>query len=179
MENQNRRCSPDRRLSECSRGQSTAVLQQQHVDRLHRHTIRTTSDSAGMAHANGPAARCHFSTCPFIFSQLQRSVCTNGTYSLLPQRRLIKTSYVYYVPVVLLLLLPLFLFLYLCFCSRVPHTTISPFLYLPFYFFAATTKWLYKRHSFPISLLARLIFRFVTTGLILGTPLLLLLFSSH
>ena len=26
----------------------------------------------------------HFSTYPFIFSQLQRSVCTNGIYSLLP-----------------------------------------------------------------------------------------------
>ena len=111
LENQNRRCSPDRRLSECSRGQSTAVLQQQHVDRLHRHTIHTTS--AGMAHANGPAARCHFSSCPSFFSQLQRSVCTNSVYSLLPQHRLIKTSYVYYVPVVLLLLLPLFLSLYL------------------------------------------------------------------
>ena len=143
-----------------ARGQSTAELQQQHVDRLHRHTIHTTS--AGMAHANGPAARAtvnstswwwwgqkqrvvlnvvdadttqkatgatsaqidfvcvictsnsstaavaslslplslsvslfkgtsqryrHLSTCPFIFSQLQRSVCTNGIYSLLPQHR--------------------------------------------------------------------------------------------
>ena len=38
-----------------ARGQSTAVLQQQHVNRLHRHTIHTTS--AGMAHANGPTAR--------------------------------------------------------------------------------------------------------------------------
>ena len=38
-----------------ARGQSTAELQQQHVDRLHRHTIHTTS--AGMAHANGPTAR--------------------------------------------------------------------------------------------------------------------------
>ena len=55
-----------------ARGQSTAVLQQQHVDRLHRHTIHTTS----AAHGNGPTARCHFSTCPFTFSQLQRSVCT-------------------------------------------------------------------------------------------------------
>ena len=143
-----------------ARGQSTAELQQQHVDRLHRHTIHTTS--AGMAHANGPTARAtvnstswwwgqeqrvvlkfvdadttqkatgatsaqidfvcvlctsssaaavayiylplslslsvslfkgtsqryrHLSTCPFIFSQLQRSVCTNGIYSLLPQHR--------------------------------------------------------------------------------------------
>ena len=145
-----------------ARGQSTstAELQQQHVYRLHRHTIHTTS--AGMAHANGPTARAtvnstswwwgqeqrvvlnfvdadttqkatgatsaqidfvcvictsnsstaavaslslplslcvslfkgisqryrHLSTCPFIFSQLQRSVCTNGIYSLLPQHRL-------------------------------------------------------------------------------------------
>ena len=142
-----------------ARGQSTAVLQQQHVDRLHRHTIHTTS--AGMAHANGPTARAtvnstgwwwgqeqrvllnfgdadttqkatgatsaqpdcvcvictsnsstaavpslspplslcvfvqgslpkqyrHFLTCPSIFLQLQRSVCTNGIYSLLPQHR--------------------------------------------------------------------------------------------
>ena len=142
-----------------ARGQSTAELQQQHVDRLHRRTIHTTS--AGMAHANGPTARetvnstswwwgqeqrvvlnfvdadttqkatgatsaqidfvcvictrnsptaavaslslplslCvslfkgtsqryrHLSTCPFIFSQLQRSVCTNVIYSLLPQHR--------------------------------------------------------------------------------------------
>ena len=136
-----------------ARGQSTAELQQQHVDRLHRHTIHTTS--AGMAHANGPTARAtvnstswwwgqeqrvvlnfvdadttqkatgatsaqidlvcvictsnsstvavaslslplslcvtlfkgtsqryrHLSTCPFIFSQLQRSVCTKGISS--------------------------------------------------------------------------------------------------
>ena len=34
-------------------------------------------------------------------------------------------------------------------CSRVPHTTISPFLYLPFYFFATTTKCSCKRHLFP------------------------------
>ena len=37
-----------------ARGQSTAV-QQQHVDRLHRHAKHTTY--AGMAHANGPTAR--------------------------------------------------------------------------------------------------------------------------
>ena len=59
----------------------------------------------------------------------------------------------------------------LCIFSRVPHTTISPFLYLPFCFFAATTKCLYKGHLFPISLLARNICRFVTTGLILCKPL--------
>ena len=59
----------------------------------------------------------------------------------------------------------------LCIFSRVPHTTTSPFLYLPFYFFVATTKCLYKGHLFPNSLLARIIFRFVTTGRILCTPL--------
>ena len=142
-----------------ARGQSTAELKQQHVDRLHRHTIHTTS--AGMAHANGPTARAtvdstswwwareqrvvlkfgdadttqkatgatsaqidfvrvictsnsstaavaslslplslsvslfkgtsqqyrHLSTWPFIFSHLQRSVCTNGIYCLLLQHR--------------------------------------------------------------------------------------------
>ena len=143
------------------RPEHSTVLQQQPVDRLHRHTIHTTS--AGMAHANGPTARAtvtstswwqgqeqrvvlnlgdadtiqeatgstsaqidfvcvicisnsstaaavaslslplsvwcvfvqgyftqqhrHFSTCPFIFSQLLRSVCTNDIYSLLPQHR--------------------------------------------------------------------------------------------
>ena len=39
-----------------------------------------------------------------------------------------------------------------------PHT-ISPFLYLPFYFFAATTKCLYKQHLLPTSLLASIILR--------------------
>ena len=37
--------------------------------------------------------------------------------------------------------------------------TISPFLYLPFYFFAATTKCLYKQHLLPTSLLASIILR--------------------
>ena len=83
------------------------------------------------------------------------------------------TSNVYCVPVVLLLLLSLFISLSLCvcLCSRVPYTTISQFLYLPFYFFGATTKCLYKRHLSHTSLLARIIFWFVTTGLILCMPL--------
>ena len=43
--------------------------------------------------------------------------------------------------------------------QEVPHT-ISPFLYLPFYFFAATTKkCLYKQHLLPTSLLASIILR--------------------
>ena len=52
----------------------------------------------------------HLSTCPFIFSQLQRSVCTNGIYSLLPQHIYrLRMCTTWYVPVVLLLLLPIFI----------------------------------------------------------------------
>ena len=122
-----------------ARGQSTTVLQQQHVDRLHRHTIHTTS--AGMAHAIGPTARGN--RC--FYQLVVGTGATSGVElyfgdadtkpkrrRVLPQHR--QTSYVYYVPVVLLLLLlPLFLSLSLslCLCSRAPHTTISPFISLP------------------------------------------------
>ena len=37
----------------------------------------------------------------------------------------------------------------LCLCSGVPHTTISPFLYLPFFIFVATTKCLKKNQNAP------------------------------
>ena len=96
---------------------------------------------------------------PFYFSQLQRSVCTNGIYSLLPQHRYrlrMCTTHSSSAAAVAYLSLPLSLSL--CLCSGVPHT-ISPFLYLPFYFFAATTKCLYKQHLLPTSLLASIIFR--------------------
>ena len=55
-----------------ARGQSTAELQQQHVDRLHRHTIHTTS--AGMAHANGPTARATVNSTSWSWGQEQRVV---------------------------------------------------------------------------------------------------------
>ena len=55
-----------------ARGQSTAELQQQHVDRLHRHTIHTTS--AGMAHANGPTARATVNSTIWRWGQEQRVV---------------------------------------------------------------------------------------------------------
>ena len=55
-----------------ARGQSTAELQQQHVDRLHRHTIHTTS--AGMAHANGPTARATVNSTSWWWGQEQRVV---------------------------------------------------------------------------------------------------------
>ena len=59
-----------------ARGQSTAVLQQQHVDRLHRHTIHTTS--AGMAHANGPTARATVTSTSWWWGQEQRVVLNFG-----------------------------------------------------------------------------------------------------
>ena len=55
-----------------ARGQSTAELQQQHVDRLHRHTIHTTY--AGMAHANGPTARATINSTSWWWGQEQRVV---------------------------------------------------------------------------------------------------------
>ena len=55
-----------------ARGQSTAELQQQHVDRLHRHTVHTTS--AGMAHANGPPARATVNSTSWWWGQEQRVV---------------------------------------------------------------------------------------------------------
>ena len=220
-----------------ARGQSTAVLQQQQVDRLHRHTIHTTS--AGMAHANGTTARATAST-SWWWGQEQRVVlnfedadttqkATGATSAQMDFECVICTCNSSTAAVASLSLplslcgslfkgtshnniaisLPALLFfrsynevfvqtasipyylstdidfvcvlctssstaavapLSLCLCSRVPHTTISPFLYLPFNFFAATTKCSYKRHLLPTSLLARIIFRFVITGLILCTP---------
>ena len=55
-----------------ARRQSTAELQQQHVDRLNRHTIHTTS--AGMAHANGPTARATVNSTSWWWGQEQRVV---------------------------------------------------------------------------------------------------------
>ena len=55
-----------------ARGQSTAELQQQHVDRLNRHTIHTTS--AGMAHANSPTARATVNSTSWWWGQEQRVV---------------------------------------------------------------------------------------------------------
>ena len=59
-----------------ARGQSTAVLQQQQVDRLHRHTIHTTS--AGMAHANVPTARATVNSTSWWWGQEQRVVLNFG-----------------------------------------------------------------------------------------------------
>ena len=227
-----------------ARRQSTAELQQQHVDRLNRHTIHTTS--AGMAHANGPTARATVNSTSWWWGQEQRVVldfvdadttqkatgatsaqidfvcviCTSNSStaavaslslplsvcvcvcSRVPHNDIaiylpallffrsynevfVQTAFIpYYLSTdidfvcvlctsssaaaVAYLSLPISLSL--CLCSGVPHT-ISPFLYLPFYFFAATTKCLYKQHLLPTSLLWQVLFFDVTTGLILCTPL--------
>ena len=133
-----------------ARGQSTAVLQQQHVHRLPRHTIDTTS--AGMAHANGPTARCH-SLPDLLFFRSYNEV-------------FVQTAFIPYY-----LSTDIDFVCVLCISSSTaarrqtapPHYTHNfcwhgpcqrshdemPFLYLPFNFFAATTKCLYKRHLFP------------------------------
>ena len=69
----------------------------------------------------------------------------------------------------------------LCLCSRAAHTTISPFLYLPFYFFAATTKCLFKRHLFPTTsaqIYTTLYVYYVPVVLLLLLPLFLSLYLS-
>ena len=216
-----------------ARRQSTASeLQQQHVDRLNRHTIHTTS--AGMAHANGPTAGAtvnstswwwgqeqrvvlnfvdadttqkamgatsaqidfvcvirtsnsstaavaslslplslcvslfkgtsqryrHLSPCPFIFSQLQRSVCTNGIipYYLSTDIDFVcvlctssSAAAVAYLSLPLSLSLCVFVQGYLTQYIAISVPTL--------FFFAATTKCLYKRHLLPTSLLVSIIFR--------------------
>ena len=138
-----------------ARRQSTAELQQQHVDRLNRHTIPTTS--AGMAHANGPMARATVNSASWWWGQEQR-VVLNFVDADTTQKAMGATSaQIDFVCVICtsnsstaaVASLSLPLSLSLCVFVQRYLTTISPFIYLPFYFFAATTKCLYKRHLFP------------------------------
>ena len=144
------RCSPDRRLSECY----TAELQQQHVDRLHRHTIHTTS--AGMAHANGPTARATVNSTSWWWGQEQR-VVLNFVDADTTQKAMGATpAQIDFVCVICTsnsstaavasLSLPLSLSMSLFKGTSQRYRHLSN---LPFYFFAATTKCLYKRHLFP------------------------------
>ena len=59
-----------------ARGQSTPELQHQHVDRLHHHTMHTTS--AGMAHANGPIARATVNSTSWSWEQERRVALNFG-----------------------------------------------------------------------------------------------------
>ena len=139
-----------------ARRQSTAELQQQqHVDRLNRHTIHTTS--AGMAHANGPTARATVNSTSWWWGQEQR-VVLNFVDADTTQKAMGATSaQIDFVCVICtsnsstaaVASLSLPLSLSLCVFVQGYLTAISPFIYLPFYFFAATTKCLYKRHLFP------------------------------
>ena len=71
-----------------ARGQSTAELYTRaHVDRLHRHTIHTTS--AGMAHANGLTARATVNSTSWWWGQEHRLMLNFGDADTTQ-----KTSYV-------------------------------------------------------------------------------------
>ena len=127
-----------------ARGQSTAVLQQQHVDRLHRHTIHTTS--AGMAHANGPTARATVTSPSWWWGQEQRVVLNFGDADTTQKATGTTSAQIDFVCVICTsnsstaAVASLSLPLSLCVFVQGYLTTISPFIYLPFYFFAATTK---------------------------------------
>ena len=117
-----------------ARRQSTAELQQQHVDRLNRHTIHTTS--AGMAQANGPTARATVNSTSWWWGQEQRVVLNfvdadttqkamGATSAQIDFVCVICTSNSSTAAVASLLSLSLSL----CLCLRVPHNDIA--IYLP------------------------------------------------
>ena len=127
-----------------ARDQSTAELTKQHVDRLHRYTIHTTS--AGMAHANSPTARATVNSTSWWWGQEQRVVLNFGDTDTTQKATGATSAQIDFVCVICTnnsstadvtsLSLPLSV----CVFVQGYLTTISPFLYLPFYFFAATTK---------------------------------------
>ena len=127
-----------------ARGQNTAELQQQHVDRLHRHTIHTTS--AGMAHANGPTARATVNSTSWWWGQEQRVVLNFGDADTTQKATGATSAQINFVRVICTsnsstaAVASISLPLSLCVFVQGYPTTISPFIYLPFYFFAATTK---------------------------------------
>ena len=119
-----------------ARGQITAKLQQQHVDRLHRHTIHTTS--AGMAHANGPTARATVNSTSWWWGQEQR-VLLNFVEADTTQKKATgaTSAQIDFVCVICtsnsstaaVASLSLPLSVCVCLCSRVPHNDIA--IYLP------------------------------------------------
>ena len=158
-----------------ARGQSTAVLQQQHVDRLHRHTIHTTS--AGMAHTNGPCSSVPLTTIsPFLYLPFDFFTATTQVFvqtAIIPYYLSTDIDFVCVLctssstaavaSLSLPLSLPVFVQGYLT--QQCRHFFTCPFI------FSQLQRSACKRHLFSTSLLARIIFRFVTTGLILCTPL--------
>ena len=136
-----------------ARGQSTAELQQQHVDRLHRHTIHTTS--AGMAHANGPTARATVNSTSWWWGQEQRMVLNFGDADTTQKATGATSAQIDFVCVIYTSnrftadVASFSPSLSLCVFVQGYLTTISPFIYLPFYFFAATTKCLLQTAFIP------------------------------
>ena len=117
-----------------ARGQSIAELQQQHVDRLHRHTIHTTS--GGMAHANGPMARATVYSTSWWWGQEQRVVLNFGDADTTQKATGATTAQIDFVCVICTsnsstaaVASLSFLSLCVCLCSRVPHNNIA--IYLP------------------------------------------------
>ena len=89
LENQNRRCSPDRRLSECYTPEARA--QRHHVNRLHRHIIHTTQQFTTAARRqtapphhthnfcwHGPRQRSHGEGTRYFYQLVLRTGATSG-----------------------------------------------------------------------------------------------------
>ena len=134
-----------------ARGQSTAVSQQQHVDCT---ATPYTQLLLAWPTPTVPRRGGTVTSTSWWWGQEQRVVLNFGGADTTPKATGAISAQIDFVCVLCTssstaAVASLSLSLSLCLCSRVPHTTISPFLYLPFYVFAATTKCLYKRHLFP------------------------------
>ena len=159
-----------------ARGQSTAELQQQHVDRLHRHTIHTTS--AGMAHANGPSARATVNSTSWWWGQEQRVVLNFGDADTTQKATGATSAQIDFVCVictsnsstadVVSLSLPLSLSVSLF--RGTSHNNIA--ISAPTLLFFRSYNEVFVQTAFsPYVSSGTYYFRFVTTGLILCTPL--------
>ena len=124
-----------------ARVQSAAVLQQQHVDRLHRHTIHTTS--AGMAHVNGPTARATVTSTSWWWEQEQRVVLNFGDADITQKATCATSAQINFV--------------YVIFTSN-SSTAAVAFLSLPLSLFVSLFKGT-SHNNIAISLPALLFFR--------------------
>ena len=134
-----------------ARGQSTAELQQQHVDRLHRHTIHTTS--AGMAHANGPMARATVNSTSWWWGQEQRVVLNFGDADTTQKATGASSAQIDFVCVICTsnssyccCCLSFSPSLSVCLCSRVPHNEIA--IYLPALLFFRSYNEVFEQTAF-------------------------------
>ena len=135
-----------------ARGQSIAELQQQHVDKLHRHTIHTTS--GGMAHANGPMARATVYSTSWWWGQEQRVVLNFGDADTTQKATGATTAQIDFVCVI---------------CTSNSSTAAVASLSLPFSLCVSLFKGTSQQYRHLST--CPFVFRFVTTGLIFCTPL--------